>query len=679
MRFRPLLLLCLLTAPLLRAQDAALKATFTQAKALWATQGDRVDATARFEQVLAALAPKAATLDPAWTNILCQTYNWLAVLDDRNPATKARAITRLQALIDLNPDFDVDRTLTSQRLTGIFDRLKAAKLAQVKLTCVPDGGQLQVDGKPTSLLARKFLPFGTHALTYSHPGYASATVSVDLGPQDVKPVSFTLTRTSSTVTIYVQPSGAEVLLDGHSLGHTRGQAGPEALAIAVPMGLRPEDLSAGFVLDGLKPGKHDLEVRAPCYRPKRLAMDPSFATPFADHVLEPIRLEPSRATLTVTSAWPGGELFLSGEDRGPLPAKALQVCAGAYELQVRFPSGGYTQSITLAEGGALALEVKPQPRLAFLGMEGSQDFPGRDRIQGLLAGLGPRLKHLAFQTARPGESPQVALTRLKADHDAELFLLATPVPGPAIHEVELQLSTPEGETERLIVKPLEDDPLAKLVARLNAQPTLTEPSLGATLLDLPGMPGPWVLSASEAAQKAGLKLHEPILRVDGQPVADRAALHHLLEATGHESVRVLQAGAQPVDLPIIREPLELPLASPRFAYPAVLARLRLQYVGAKGDKANLLKLEIGLALMHFRDYDRAIEELRDAHLGTAPGVGQGTLDYETGRCFMGLGLAYRTEAIQAFREALKYPQATLFGPDGPRVAPLAQQSLEDLK
>ena len=35
--------------------------------------------------------------------------------------------------------------------------------------------------------------------------------------------------------------------------------------------------------------------------------------------------------------------------------------------------------------------------------------------------------------------------------------------------------------------------------------------------------------------------------------------------------------------------------------------------------------------------------------------------------------------MQAFRQALKYPQSTLLGPEGPLVAPLARQALEDLK
>lgn len=675
-RFLPVLLLGLLTAPGLRAQEPALKDTFLQAKALWATQGDRDGATARFESVVAALAPRAPTLDAAGTQMLCESYNWLAVLDDRNPATKARALTRLQALLDLDPDFEVDRTLTSQRLVGLFDRLRSEKLAQVKLSYDPPGGTLTVDGRSTPALPRKFLPFGTHRLVYARPGHTPAEAAVELAPRDVKAVDFKLTRVSSTITFYVQPSGAEVILDGRSLGRTQGVAGAEALDVAIPAGLRPEDLSAGFVLGDLKPGRHELELRAPCFRPKRLEIAASFATPMADHVLQAIRMQPSKGTLTVTSAWPGGELFLDGQDRGPLPIQKLPVCSGTYDLLVRFPSGGYTQRLTLAEGAAVALEARPKPRLAFLGLEGGEAFTGRDRLLDLLQKLGDRLQQVAFLAPRPGESPRAALDRLRAAHEAELFLTAVPVPGKVIHQVDLVLSTADGETERTTVQPLEDDPLGSLLARLNAPLPLHERGLDATLLDLPGEPGPWVLAASEAAQKAGLQLHKPILQVEGKAVADVAALRRAL--AGRDRVTLLQ-GTAPITLPVQQEPLELPLASAAFAYPAVLAELRLRYLGAKGDEAGLLKLDIGLALMHFQKFDKAIETLRDARVGATAGVGQGTLDYETGLCFLRLGSAYHAEAAQAFRQALKYPQATLFGPDGPLVAPLARQALEDLK
>jgi len=675
MRLRHLLSIPLFCAALW-GQDASLKETFLQAKALWATQGDREGATARFDSVVAALAPKGAALEPDWVQVLCESYNWLAVLDDRNPKDRPRAQVRLQALMDLNPDFDVDRALTSQRLANLFDRLKGEKYAQVKLSYAPEGGRLTVDGRPGAPVARKFLPFGSHKLSYARPGHTPMELTVELAPRDVKSADFKLTRVASTVTLYVQPSDTEVLLDGRSLGYAIGKAGPEAAPLVVPLGLRPEDVSAAFVIPELPPGKHRLELRASCFRTKVLELGAELGSPMADHTLEPIRLEASKGTLSVNSAWPGGELFLSGQSRGPLPITDLPVCSGPYDLQVRFPAGGFSQRITVEEGKALRVEARPKPRLALLGLDGG-DFTGRARFLSLLEVFGDRLQHLAVLPARPDEPPKEALARLKASREVELVLLATPVPDKVIHRVELVLATLDGEEERLVVKPLEQDPLGGLAARLNTVPTLREPGLGLTLLEVPDEPGPWVLAASEAALKAGIQVGKPILQAGGKPVPSLSALRQLV-AAAKGPLAVTQDGA-PVPLPVQSEALEVPLGSPDLSYPALLARLRLAYAGATGDEANLIKLNMALALMQFRKYDKAIELLRDARLSTVRGVSQGTLDYHTGVCFMHLGSAYQSEAGQAFRQALKYPQSTLLGPDGPLVAPLARQALEDLK
>ncbi len=675
MRLRHLLSIFLLCAALW-GQDAALKDSFLQAKALWATQGDREGATTRFDTIVARLAPKAGGLEPEWLQVLCESYNWLAVLDDRSAQSKSRAQVRLQALIELNPDFEVDHALTSQRLLALFDRMKGEKYALVKLSYAPEGGRLLVDGKPGAPLPKKFLPFGTHKVAYARPGYAPGEITLELGPRDVKAVDFKLVRTASTVTLYVQPSDVEVLLDGKSLGYAIGKAGPEAASIAMPLGLRPEELSAPFIIPELAAGKHRLELKAPCFRTKVLELPAVFATPPADHTLEAIRMEPSRGALSVSSGWPGGELFLSGQSRGPLPVANLSVCSGPYDLQVRFSAGGFSQHITVEDGKALSVEARPKPRLAFIGLE-SGEFTGRARFLAQLAALGERLQQLAFLPARPDEPPKDALIRLKASRDAELVLIARPVPDKVIHRVELVLMTLDGDEERSQVKPLEQDPLASLAARLNAIARIQQPGLGFSVLDVPGEAGPWVVAASEQAMQAGLVVGKSILQVQGKPVPTAQALRQFLE-TAKGPLAVSQEGAT-TTLPVQMEALEVPLGSPSFCYPAVLAQLRLQYFGAKGDEANLLKLNQALVLMQLRKYDKAIELLRDARLSSVRGVSQGTIDYHTGLCFLRLGSNYQSEAGQAFRQALKYPQSTLLGPDGPLVAPLARQALEDLK
>lgn len=640
-------------------QDPQLKDTFQQAKVLWGNQGDRDGATARFEQVQSALEGKE--LKSEWAQILAETYNWLAVLDNGSAARKSRVNAHLEALLNLNPDFELDSAITNGRLLAAFDGLRNAKLVKVALTLEPQGGELKVDGKLRSS-ALKFLAPGSHRITYQKPGFQTVESQVELALKEPKALEFKLQRTSSTVTIHTSPAGAEVLLDGKAQGQTLASGG---------------ELSVPFVLGDLGSGSHVLEVRAPCFKSRRIELDPSFTAPFQDHTLEPLRLEPSRGRLTVQSDAPGGELFLDGKSQGKVPVQDLQICAGTYDLTVRYPAGGFSTRIDVREDQGQSVIAKPMARLVYVGFEGEEDFAGKDRLLKALETLGPRLTTLAF-TAIKGESPQAAMARLKTSGEAELVLWVKPGAGRPVQDVELILATFQGEEARAQVKPLEQDPLQGWVERLNHLPPFSRPWIGATLLDVPGEAGPWVLEVQEGAQSAGLKANLPITQVNGQAVATVAEFRTALEQAKGETVTAMQ-GSESLRLPLTRAGVEIPVNAPDLCYPALLAELRLRASEAKGDELGWLRLNQALAFMHFRRHDRALEILRDTRILATRGVSQGTLDYYTGLCLQRLGQAYVPEAIQAFSQALKYPNATLFGPEGPLVAPLARQAMDDLR
>ena len=675
-RLAPLLLLAAMAFLPARAQDPALREALQTGKGLWATSGDRDGAAAKFEAILAALEPRAKTLDEGWTKVLCETYNWMAILDSRVPGKADQARKRLESLLDLDPDFEIDRAVSSTRLQTVFDGLRSQKFGKIKLTLEPADGVLTLDGKALRAdPGTHYLVPGDHTLAYARPGFQPVDHKFNLTVKEPHPVELKLTRTSSVITVYTSPVGADLILDGKPLGATRGQVPTAKIYLADRAGLKPEQLSEGFLLTSLAAGKHLLEVRMPCYRPRRLEIGDAFTTPFDDHELDPVKLEPSRASLTVQSAAPGGQLILNGLVMGPVPVADLQVCAQAYDLQIKYPTGSFTQHFELKEGKSLTIAARPKARLNYVGFEGTDDFAGRERILGMLSTLGERLHNVAFLTAPKGEAPKDAVARLKASKETELMLWARPVPGKPIHQIELVLSTLTGEEERILVKPLENDPLGALAARMDRQPALMEPSAGLTLLDLAA--GVYVLQADSAAQKAGIKPGKPLVEAAGKPVATVADFRKALaEAKG--SLMVSQ-GEAPVKLAVTPMAVELPVNSQEYCYPMVLADLRLRQLGAQGDEEALLRLHQALALMHFREYEKAQDVLRDARMGTIQGVSQGTLDYYTGVCLLRMGNVYLTEALQAFNLALKYPQATLFGPEGPLLAPLARQALQDLQ
>lgn len=676
LRLAPLVTLVALTPGFvgLQAQDPALKDAFQQGRDLWAKNGDRVGATAKLEQVVAALAPQAKTLDPEWRHRLCQTYNLLAVLDDRSPATRARSEERLQALLDLDPGYELDRDLSTTRLLNAYTQMRAAHFGLVRFTLEPQNGVLSVDGADLQASGEAWLPLGTRQVAYRRPGFSKQEQTVVVGTKPAA-ASFKLERVSSTLRIFTSPSGAEVRLDGKAVGTTSGTLAAADKGVADKAGVAPDQVSAGLVLDGVGPGKHTLELRSPCHYGKTIEVPERFGDAKQDFDLEAFILKSSAGTLKVDSPAPGAELYLDGDRKGPLPM-SLPICSGAHDLEVRFPAGAWSRHLQVKESEQIALTAKPLPRLAYLGLDPATDFSGRDRMAQALAKLGERLSAVAFVAPKPAELPEVALSRLKDINGAELFLSVKPAGDGAGAPVALQVSAADGASETLLVRPFEDDPLADLVARLNALPPLEEPGCGLTLLDVEGEPGPFVLSADADAKAAGVQTLRAITAVNGSPCASVAEFRaRLAQAKG--TLQISQ-GAVNATLPVKAEPLEIPLNSDRYSYPAVLAALRLRLLGAKGDEAGLVRLNLALALLHFRRYDQALEQLKAARLPGDRGVCQGTISYDEGLCYRALGPQYQDQARKAFQTAAQYPSATLLGPDGPLVAPLAQQALDDL-
>jgi hypothetical protein len=271
------------------------------------------------------------------------------------------------------------------------------------------------------------------------------------------------------------------------------------------------------------------------------------------------------------------------------------------------------------------------------------------------------------------------MIRLQASRETELVLTARLQRSVAGTRIELVLATLDGEEQRFTHPPLDEDPLARFVQQLGQNVRTREPGIGITLLDVAGFePGPYVLGGDPAVMKEGIRPFRPLSSVDGKAVADVAALRQRIQETAGRKLSVVQMGV-PSELPIEPQALEVPLNDPELAYPFLLADLRLKALSAKGDDRATLLLNQGIALMHFGRFDKAAEVLKGTVFASASGVGTGTALYYRGLCLRQLGSVYTPEAIQSLNEALKYPLSTLFGPDGPLVAPLARQALEDLK
>ena len=100
--------------------------------------------------------------------------------------------------------------------------------------------------------------------------------------------------------------------------------------------------------------------------------------------------------------------------------------------------------------------------------------------------------------------------------------------------------------------------------------------------------------------------------------------------------------------------------------------LRQQVEGYPGTEAAAFAgLNLALAAMHFQDFAAAHNYLTKAkaELPQRPGLSQGTALY-----YLGLALErldYKPQAVEAYRAAAGFKDATLINNDGPAVAPLA--------
>lgn len=632
-----------------------------QAKALWATQGDRDAAAAKFEHIIATLESPTEKRSDAQLQILCTSYNWLSVVDDRNPSRRNRVVKHLETILKHNPDFEVDKTITNARLQKQFEDLRSSKLVKVKFILDPEGGHLVVNDVAIKGQPIRHLSPGSKSIRYEKPGFESQEKIVELTLKESKQLEYQLVRKSSTITFQVTPPKAELFLDGKPVGQT------------TPHDENPER-SAPFTLANLSPGKHLLGIKSACFQNKLFNLDPSFSEPFVDHLLEPIQLEPSQAFLTLDSPVKEGTLLINGENKGKLPVQELQICAGVQDIEIHYPLGAFHQRIDVSEGARVQIKAQPKARLRCVGIDSPEDFTGRKRFEEELAQLQKRLTHIIYLPPEPSPIDSQKETP-KPKGGAELTLRFK---RKSEHELEAVLSTLQNEEEATLIRILDEDPLKPLLERINTLPPTSVPSLDLQTVDLPGTAGAWVLQAGETATRAGLVIHQAITRVDGRVVANTADFQKALQNSQKPEV-ALHQGEKSLTLKKSFEPILIPKNAGWLSYPSVITELRLRLQGCSPDERGALLLNQAVALMNFERFDKAMECLREARISSPQGISQGTVDYLKGTCLLRLGSTYRSDAIQAFQSALSAKQATLWAPDGPLICILAQEALKEIK
>jgi tetratricopeptide (TPR) repeat protein len=187
-----------------------------------------------------------------------------------------------------------------------------------------------------------------------------------------------------------------------------------------------------------------------------------------------------------------------------------------------------------------------------------------------------------------------------------------------------------------------------------------------TLRVVPGSP----------AEQAHVQPGEVLFAVDGKPVRLTIELLRAVEAKKPKDKLALSlkgpSGSRVVELTLGETPQEIPLNDPTLFYNKIMMDLRQQVEGYPGtEQAAFARLNLAICAMHFGDFAAAHDHLLKAkgELPARPGVSQVTALYYLGLALERLG--YRKEAMESYRAAAGFKDATLFNNDGPAVAPLA--------
>jgi len=221
----------------------------------------------------------------------------------------------------------------------------------------------------------------------------------------------------------------------------------------------------------------------------------------------------------------------------------------------------------------------------------------------------------------------------------------------------------------------------RFLSAVDRKATLYRPWTGLITVDssmFEGVPVLRVVPGSPAAQ-AGVQPAEVLAAVDGKAVKQTSDLLAAVDAKKAKEKLALQfkgagGAARALDVTLADTPQEIPLNDPSLLYNKVMMDLRQQVEGYPGtETAAFARLNLAICAMHFGDFAAAHEHLLKARseLPARPGLSQGTALYYLGLALERLG--YKKEAVDAYRAAAGFKDATLFNNDGPSVAPLASR------
>lgn len=276
----------------------------------------------------------------------------------------------------------------------------------VLFTFDPAYSELDIDGGlHLQIGGRYLLRPGEYNLEVSAPGHYPLIQEFEVGDADSQEAHLVLKRLPGKVSFETTPAGAQVLVDGDTLGVT-------------PLSAQP-----------VSAGERELTLVADRYLPHRDTVNITgmeVAQTFA------VELEPAWANIAISSVPVGATIYVDGEEQGQTPG-LLEILQGEHVVEIRMPrfqswqqvlnvNAGVHQNldpITLRPADGL-LELSSRPVGANVTVDG--EFQGQTPIA---LSLDPGSEH-RVAVFKPGYQRAVRSVSLEAEEVRELTVKLTP-------------------------------------------------------------------------------------------------------------------------------------------------------------------------------------------------------------------------------------------------------------
>ena len=613
-----------------------------------------------------------------------------------------------QLILD-NPRYTLDTDALSPRIVDFFEQQKKELVGYLAVTTEPAGARVTVNGLFVGIT--NFFPVEVHTgvarvavMLEGYESYINEDYVID--PGEIKTLEVELVRNSARLPIFTQPADVEVILDGQFVGRTSGRLSREFRSFA-PQGFDPDRVSAEFSLAALPIGRHEIELRLPCYDPARLTFD---ADAPQDYTARFVKLHESVGTLNVSSNPSNARVYLDGEFRGNTPVSLDRICSGEHRLEVKHITGKYVEDIFVGRSEALSVECPIRPTLAYLGLVAGQGVSERDRsdidkrvieelskleamnfvvpkrsvLETVLGSRGLDFLVDSDGKASAPETVRDVSERLGSELEVEALLIAyVPVQRLTKDVVFNFLAVGSTRPDHYTMNYLRRDALPELVRELSTPTPLFGSWLGVTTVDTRLKDGPIILSLDPEAPAAAakLKIGDILIEVEGVPSRwTKDLLNAVKEHEPEDKLKLKIMRGDTVSsftVTVGQTPIEIPLNDPTFLYNKAILDLR-HLIIVDPVMEPLARLNLSLCHMQLGDYETALKEhLPQVTMKATSGISQGTVLYRTAIAYLKLG--EREEASRMFEEALAFEAATLQSNSGPRVVPLAQRHLRELK